>query len=220
MWQEFERWEVLVRDEARVGVLYRALESNVLLTRVLVEDDGEPYRAESRLRLEPGNGSWELSWYRDRNLGVAKLMRREPQGLPSSSMPSYGDILMLFKAIEDPGKQVHYWRLNEADWDVQDANGHLGAEPNAHIQRVGALEQLPIPLGAAVSTRRYEAWADGVLVATHWVDEGNELVCTLWGGDLHSYRVPGTASEAGWMSLSGLDDGTVEFMTGGFDAGS
>ncbi len=218
--QEFERWEVLVRDTARVGVLYRSLESNVLLTRVLLEEYGEPYRAESRVRLEPGNGSWELSWYRDRNLDAAKLLRREPLGLPTGSMPSYAEILMLCKAIEEPGNPLRYWRLNEADLDPGDANGQLGPEPNARIQRVGALEALPIPLGTTVSAHRYEAWADGVLVATHWVNEDNELVCTGWGRDLSGYRVPGTASEAGWMSLEGLDDGIVEFMTRGFDAGS
>ena len=216
--KDFERWDVLIRDQQRIGVLYRNLESNVLLTRVLVEDGAEPYRAESRVRLDRAANSWDLSWFRDRSMDQARLMRRETQGSPVESMPSFADILMLMRAIEDPENQVAYWRLNEAGQEAQDAVVHPPAEPNARIQRVGPPEELSIPLGTTLLTRRFEAWADGLLIATHWVTEDNELVCTRWGTSLTASGVPGAPSDAGWLSLSGFDDQTVGFMTHGFDA--
>ncbi|MBV1780298.1 hypothetical protein KRR55_14365 [Paeniglutamicibacter sp. ABSL32-1] len=217
--KDFERWDVLVRDRQRIGVLYRNLESNVLLTRVLVEDDVEPYRAESRVRLDPAANSWELSWFRDRSMDQARLMRREPQGSPVDSMPSFADILMVMRAIEDPENQMVYWRLNEAGQEALDPGVHPPAEPNAHIRRVGPPEELSIPLGTTLTARRFEAWADGLLVATHWVNADNELVCTRWGASLTAFGVPGDPSDAGWLSLSGLDDSTVDFMTHGFGDG-
>ncbi|MFL4472638.1 hypothetical protein ACIPVK_01420 [Paeniglutamicibacter sp. MACA_103] len=217
--KEFERWEVLVRDQQRIGVRYRILESNVLLTRLLVEEGVEPYRAESRVRLDPDADSWELSWFRDRSMPQARLMHREPQGFPVDSMPSFGDILMLMRAIEDPAAPVVYWRLNEAGQEAPSPISDRPAEPNARIQRVGPPEELSIPLGITLSTRRFEAWADGLLVATHWVNENNELVCTRWGQRVTAFGVPGAPSEAGWLSLSGLDESTVEFMTHGYDQG-
>lgn len=220
MRQEFERWEVLVHERRRIGVLYRSLESNVLLTRVLLEAGNGPYAAESRLRLDPEADSWELSWYRDRSLDTAKLMRREALGLPTASMPSFGGFLMLMKAVRAPGVPLAYWRLNESAWDARDAIGHLGPEPNARIQHVGGPEELEIPLGATVVAQRYESRVVGSPVATHWVNEDNELVCSRWSEAMTSYRVPGDASEAGWLSLSGLDERTIEFMTRGFDAGT
>ncbi|WP_411732904.1 hypothetical protein [Paeniglutamicibacter sp.] len=216
--KDFERWDVLIRDQQRIGVLYRNLESNVLLTRVLVEDGVEPYRAESRVRLDPAANSWDLSWFRDRNMDQARLMRRETQGAPVDSMPSFADILMLMRAIEDPENQMAYWRLNEEGHDWQDPVTQRTAEPNARIQRVGPPEELSIPLGTTLSTRRFEAWADGLLIATYWVTEDNELVCTRWGTGLAAFGVPGAPSDAGWLSLSGLDERTVGFMTRGFDA--
>lgn len=216
--KDFERWDVLVRDRQRIGVLYRNLESNVLLTRVLVEDGVDPYRAESRVRLDPASNSWDLSWFRDRSMDRARLMRREPQGSPADSMPGFADILMLMRAIEDPDHQMVYWRLNEAGQEASDPLVQRPAEPNARIQRVGPPEELSIPLGGTFSTRRFEAWADGLLVATHWVNEDNELVCTRWGESITAFGVPGAPSDAGWLSLSGLDERTVGFMTHGFDA--
>ena len=216
MLKEFERWEVLVQEEQRVGVLYRSLESNVLLTRILIEDGVEPYKAESRVRLDAPAETWEVSWYKDLGLDQAALMRREAQGLPASSMPSFGDVLMLMKAVESPEKTVAYWRLNESAPETHQLAKALPAEPNATIQRVGQAEQWSGRNGSAILTHRFESRVDGVLVATHWINKDNELVRTQWGESLNSYRVPGDPSEAGWLSLSGLGEGTVEFMTRGF----
>jgi hypothetical protein len=216
--KDFERWDVLVRDQQRVGVLYRNLESNVLLTRVLVQDGAEACRAESRVRLDPVSNSWELSWFRDRSMAQARLMRREPHGFPGDSMPSFADILMLKRAIEEPGSPVDYLRLNEAGQEAQDPDARRRVEPNARIQQVGPSEELSIPLGGTIATRRFESWADGLLVATHWVNDANELVCTRWDEGITAYGVQGAASEAGWLSLSGLEEGTIGFMTHGFDA--
>lgn len=217
--KEFERWEVLVCEQQRIGVRYRNLESNVLQTRVLVEDGLEPYRAESRVRLDAAADSWELSWFRDRNMQSARLMHREPQGFPADSMPSFADILMLQRAVGNPAKPVVYWRLNEAGLEAQDPVARRPEAPNARIERVGPPEDLSIPLGTTLSTRRYEARVEGLLLATHWVNEDDGLVCTRWGTGLTAYRVPGVPSEAGWLSLSGLDEGTIAFMTHGFDDG-
>ena len=216
--EDFERWDVLVRDQQRIGVLYRNLESNVLLTRVLVEEGVQPYRAESRVRLDPGSDAWELSWFRDLTMDQARIMRRETQDPPVESMPSFADILMLQRAIRDPGNPVEYVRLNESGQEIHDPLVPRRAEPNARIQQVGPPEELPIPLGGILSARRFEAWADDLLVATHWVNDANELVCTRWGAGITAFGVPGAPSEAGWLSLSGLDEGTIGFMTHGFDA--
>lgn len=216
MLKEFERWEVLVQEEQRVGVLYRCLESNVLLTRILLEDGVEPYQAESRVRLDALAETWEVSWYKDLGLDQATLMRREAQGLPATSMPSFGDVLMLMRAVESPQAPVRYWRLNESDPDTHTLANQRPSEPNATIHRVGEAEACSGRSGNTMLTHRFESWADGVLVATHWVDGDNELVRTRWSATLNSYRVPGDASEAGWRSLSGLGEGTVEFMTRGF----
>lgn len=217
LFTDFERWEVLVKDQRRIGVRYQSMASNVLLTRMLVDQEPEVYRAESRIRLDPKTDNWEVNQFRDQNLDRAQIMHRDSVRFPTRSMPSFGDILMVMKAVEAAEEQFTYWRLSEVSREAQEPIINQPDEPNAWVKRVGHFEELPIPLGITLKAERYEAWADGLLVATHWVNKRKEVVSTNWGDSLIAYRVPGSASEAGWLSLSGLDEGVVSFMSHGFD---
>ena len=211
-----EHWEVLVRDERRVGVRYRARSSHALLTRVIINRGERQYRAESRVHLEPRTGSWEMSWFRDDAMPDMVLLRRRLQKLPVDSMPSFADHLVLLRAIENSATEIRYLRINETSAEAQVPVGSKPPSANAGIMRVGEEELLQVPCGAALKTQRFEAWADGMLVATHWVDEHSEVVCSKWGSTLTSYQIPDVTSGADWVSLNGLDSDTLDFLSRGF----
>ncbi len=214
--RNFEHWEVLVRDDRRVGVRYRARSSHALLTRLIINRGERPYRAESRVHLEPRTGSWEMAWFRDDTMPDMVLLRRRLQKLPVDSMPSFADHLVLLRAIENSAKEIRYLRLNETSAEAQVPVGSKPPSANAGIVRVGEEELLQVPCGPALKTQRFEAWADGMLVATHWVDEHSEVVCSNWGSALTSYQIPEVASGADWVSLNGLDSDTIDFLSRGF----
>lgn len=218
MHTDFERWEVLVKDQQRIGVRYQLLSAHVLLTRLLIDADPEPYRAESRIRMDPHTGNWEVNAFRNQLMEHTSISHRESGRFPTKSMPSFGEILMLKLALESPDEPLTYWHLDELLMDTSLADSTAHAEPNAMVRRVGEVQDLSIPQSAALRAQRFEAWVDGELKVTHWVDAANDVVCASWGEDVTAYRVPGTPTEAGWLSLAGLDESTVEFMARGFDA--
>lgn len=211
----FERWEVLVRNNKRAGVRYRDMTPHTLLTRLIVGDEQRPYRAESRVHLEPNSGSWELSWFQDIGMSYPQLMRRKLQRLPVGSMPSSADYLMMLRAIRNPEEEVSYLRLTEAAVCAQDVFDAARIKPNARIIRVGE-EPLQIPQGLPIASQRFEVWVDGMLVVTHWVGADQDIVASQWGSDLKSYKFSAITSSAPWYSLAGLDSEIQEFLTSGF----
>lgn len=211
----FERWEVLVRNNKRAGVRYRSMTSHTLLTRLIVVDEHRPYLAESRVHLEPQTGSWELSWFQDNGMSYPQLMRRKLQKLPVDSMPSSADYLMVLRAIRNPESETTYLRLTEAAVGAQDVFDAVRGKHNTRIIRVGE-ETLAIPQGLPIATQRFEVWVDGLLVVTHWVAADEDIVASQWGSDLKGYKFSAISSRAEWYSLSGLDSSVQDFLTSGF----
>lgn len=211
----FERWEVLVRNNKRAGVRYRAGTPHMLLTRLIVADEHRPYLAESRVHLEPQSSSWELSWFQDNGMPYPQLMRRKLQKLPVDSMPSSADYLMMLRAINNPEEELAYLRLTEAAVYAQDVFDAASGKRNARIIRVRE-ETLAIPQGLPIATQRFEVWVDGMLVVTHWVGADEDIVASQWGSGLKSYKFSAITSRAEWYSLSGLDSGAQDFLTSGF----
>lgn len=83
---EFERWETFWVDGQRVGAIRRVWRYSVLLTRIAIERDGEPYLAESRIRFVPGP-DWDLSWFHATGMDEPALLQNPATWTSTGSMP-------------------------------------------------------------------------------------------------------------------------------------
>lgn len=213
--EDFERWELFIEDQQRTGVLYRRFADNVLLTRVSIGEAPNAYRAESRIRLTSDHTGWELSWFRHAGMDEPWLMHETP-GLPSGSMPSYGDFLMLRRLLESGAPSLEFLRLHDEGEAYSGVHSAVPAGELISLERAAGTELLRIPQQAELECLRIDVRSNDKVWVRHWVYE-DKVVASDWGAAM-SYRVPGGPADAGWLSLEGMDDGSIEFLTRGFDA--
>lgn len=214
--EEFERWELFIEDGQRTGVLYRRFSGDVLLTRVSLGRDPSAYRAESRIRLSGDQSEWDLSWFRSSEMEEPWLMLRKP-GMPEGSMPGYGEFLMLRRLLESGAASLEFTRLGDEGQTRPGKGAGAGALEGdlVRLELAPGTEMLGVPHRDEVECLRVDVHSNGRVLVRHWV-HGDKVVASDWGRAM-SYRVPGGPADAGWLSLEGLDDGSIEFLTHGFD---
>ncbi|MBB2996709.1 hypothetical protein [Paeniglutamicibacter cryotolerans] len=212
--EEFERWELFIEENQRTGVLYRRFSDNVLLTRVTLGESPSLYRAESRIRLTGDHSAWELSWFRSSEMDEPRLMLRKP-GTPEGSMPGYGEFLMLRRLLESGASSLEFTRLGDEGVGRSGRGPGVGEADLVRLELAPETEMLEVPHRAEVECLRVDVHSGGKVLVRHWV-HADRVVASDWGAAM-SYRVPGGPADAGWISLEGLDEGSIEFLTQGFD---
>ena len=220
-----ERWEDFYFEGAKQGCLYRRWADHVLTTRIAFGSGPDGYRAESVIRFEPGTGRWDTSSYRQGPGLTEASARREDFGLPGTSLPSYGEYLLVADMIGSGTQAVEFFRLDDAApaepdsgaWarvslagteDVLLTDGRRSLCDRFEVVQSARMRET---VAGLPGRKDYALDAGAELVGVHWSAAGR-VVKSDWRG-AKSFLAPDRAT-----ATASLDRTLIDFLDAGYGA--